>query len=159
MKKSVWSIVLSLIFALALVLSLGLNAFAEPEEQTEHITFNVTVDAVSSKSISLPYADQLIVRYTVAENTGVDGLQLTLGYDASAFTLVSVTTNNDTALGSAKIGEGEYLGNIVFDNVKTAGEGAVYTATGDTLITAVFTVKADAPTAAAYTFEIGRAHV
>ena len=153
MKKSVWSIVLSLIFALALVLSLGLNAFAEPEEQTEHITFEVTVDTVSSKSISLPYGEQIIVRYTVTENSGVDGLQLTLSYDTDAFTLFDVETLDTTALGAATpSGDGEHLGNILFDNVKTAGEGPVYTATGDTLITAYFTVKADAPTAAAYNF-------
>nr|MBO4517798.1 hypothetical protein [Clostridia bacterium] len=152
--KLLRSAVLSAVLVIAMILGLGLTSAASSvtAEETEHITFSVTVDDVSSKSISVPYGGQLVVKYTVSENTGIDALQFTLSYDATAFTLVSVATDDTTALGTASKGTDEYLANIAFDNVKTEGDGAVYTATGDTLITACFTVNQNATLATAYTF-------
>lgn len=155
--KVLRSALLSVVLILAMILGLGFTGTTSyvKAQDNEHITFNVTVDNVSSKAISLPYSSEIVVRYTVAENTGIDALQLALSYDATAFTLVGVSADNTTALGAAQIGEDEnhvFTGKVVFDNVKTAGSGAVYTATGDTLITARFVIKANATPIGAYYF-------
>ncbi|MBO7527809.1 MAG: hypothetical protein J6T74_07980 [Clostridia bacterium] len=149
-KKSVWSFGIFAIMAFALVFGLGFknqgaNVFAQTDE---HITFNVTVDDAEAKVVDLPYAELLEVKYTVAENTGVDALQLALSYDTDAFTLDHVVTLNTTALGAATVNGA----NIVFENADV--NGAAYNTTGDDLIVAYFAVNATATTSAAYEFGI-----
>ena len=113
---------------------------------------NLSICNLAEKTVDASYQNAFVVRYTVAENTGVDALQLALSYDADAFTLVSVVTDDTTSLGAAEVNDA----NIVFDNVsKNNATGTpVYTATGDTLITATFTVKNTATRASAYNFGI-----
>ena len=167
-KKSIWSVALSLIVAFALALSFGFNAHKQSvnAEEPEHITFEITVDDVAEKSIASSYASQLVVKYTVAENTGVDALQLKLDYNSSAFNLVKIETLKTGALGSATITNGtsttasdenydaytnftdltETGANVVYENVNNT-----YTATNDVLIIAYFTVNEPSP-ATAYSF-------
>ena len=147
-KKSIWSIALSLIIAFAM--TLGVTLVSQPKAVKAdvtydgHITFNVEVDELEEKSVPAGYNESLAVTYTVTENTGVDALQLRLGYDHTAFTLTGVTTNNETALGEATKGKNGELDNdnVVFENVDTEGTSYVFAQNyeGDLLITATFTL-------------------
>gem|GEM_PF-7039245 len=171
-KRSLLFVTLSVIAAFAMVLGLwtvGLNpkAYAEDAVNTDHITFKVTVDDEAEKSVSAGYGGTLAVKYEVTENTGVDELQLKLGYDTTAFNLVKIEALKTGALGAATVSNGTAAeasttdydaytdltdlantgANIVYEHVNST-----YSATGDVLIIAYFEVKSTAATAAAYEF-------
>ncbi|MBR0189632.1 MAG: hypothetical protein IJQ23_04535, partial [Clostridia bacterium] len=179
-KKSLLVIVFSLIATFAMVLGIGFikptaATYAdEPDYGGRYITFDVTVDDASSKAIASGYAGELAVKYTVTENTGVDELQLKLDYNQTAFKLVrietlkiltdtlseqrySATVTNGTATTASSENYDAYKdftnlaetgANIVYENVNNT-----YTAEGDVLIIAYFTVNNPTPVTA-YNFSI-----
>ena len=155
-KKTIWSLSISLILILAMFFGLGLslqsNRLVNANED-EHITFSVTVNDEQDIVIEPTYNGNLVIKYTVTEATGVDALQLRLGYDHDAFTLTSVVTNDSTALDAATKGQENYLENVVYDNVDAEGATFVLNANDDDvlLITATFTLNNPTP-ATAYTF-------
>lgn len=179
-KKSIWSIALSLIVILALVLSFGLSsqesAVRAEEENTDHITFNITVDGLREKSIESTHSNLLEVKYTVTENTGVDAMQLRIDF-SSAFTLERIEALKTTSLGEPTINNGtaveplngenyvayndiiledenhNYIGaNIVYEHVNNR-----YTETGDVLIIAYYRLNAN-PTEEVYPFGFWKAN-
>ncbi len=185
-KKSFLVIALSLITMFAMVLGLVFantktlaNADSvETDYGNRRITFDVSIYGGDNngKSKIVSAGDTVIVTYKIAESTGVDELQLALGYSTAAFTLNQIDAYKNTALGTATVtasqsGLGASATADSYDtytNFGTLGAGAArivyenvnntYTNsesnTADILFVAYFTVNQNAGQVQAYEFTL-----